>query len=132
MSTLILSHNDCLKHVEPAGHPERVKRLEKVLDVLKLSIFNDLTWKEAPLAKKEQIALCHSSDYINKIEKNLSNFHYNVIIANIHEMYSFFINENRMYENILPPLSLLNKADQTDLIHSLKDLNFKKKSSKAA
>ena len=25
--------------------------------------------KEAPLAKKEQIALCHSSDYINKIEK---------------------------------------------------------------
>ena len=69
MSTLILSHNDCLKHIEPVGHPERVKRLEKVLDVLKLSIFNDLTWKEAPLAKKEQIALCHSSDYINKIEK---------------------------------------------------------------
>ena len=69
MSTLILSHTDCLKHIEPAGHPEQVKRLEKVLDVLKLSIFNDLTWKEAPLAKKEQIALCHSSDYINKIEK---------------------------------------------------------------
>jgi cAMP phosphodiesterase len=41
-----------LKHVEPVGHPERVKRLEKVIDVLKLSIFNDLTWKEAPLAKK--------------------------------------------------------------------------------
>ena len=59
MSTLILSHTDCLKHIEPAGHPEQVKRLEKVLDVLKLSIFNDLIWKEAPLAKKEQIALCH-------------------------------------------------------------------------
>jgi len=31
-----------------------------------------------------------TNQYLNKIEKNLSNFHYNVIIANIHEAYTFF------------------------------------------
>ena len=35
MSTLILSHNDCFNHIEPVGHPEQVKRIAKVLDVLK-------------------------------------------------------------------------------------------------
>ena len=30
------------------------------------------------------------NQYLNKIEKNLSNFHYNVIIANIYEAYTFF------------------------------------------
>ena len=30
------------------------------------------------------------NQYLNKIEKNLSNFHYNVIIANIHEAHTFF------------------------------------------
>ena len=32
------------------------------------------------------------NQYLNKIEKNLSNFHYNVIIANIHEAHSFLSN----------------------------------------
>ena len=30
------------------------------------------------------------NQYLSKVEKNLSDFHYNVIIANIHEAYSFF------------------------------------------
>ena len=34
-----------------------------------------------------------TSKFIKKITNNLENFHYNVIIANIHEMYSFLIKE---------------------------------------
>ena len=47
-------------------------------------------------------------------------------------LHTFFSQEDEIYKNILPPLSLLNKVDQTNLINSLKDLNFTKKSSKAA
>ena len=35
---------------------------------------------------------------------------------------------NKIYKNILPPLSLLNKDDEKDLIEALKNLNFTNKS----
>jgi leucyl-tRNA synthetase len=34
-----------------------------------------------------------TNQFIKKITKNLNNFSYNIIIANLHEMYSFFIKE---------------------------------------
>ena len=43
-------------------------------------------------------------------------------------LHTFFSQEDEIYKNILPPLSLLNKVDKTNLINSLKDLNFTKKS----
>ncbi len=51
------------------------------------------------------------------------------LISGLHTYYS---QENEIYKNILPPLSLLNKADEKNLINELKDLNFKNKSSLAA
>ena len=51
------------------------------------------------------------------------------LISGLHTYYS---QENEIYKNILPPLSLLNKADEKNLIKDLKDLNFKSKSSLAA
>ena len=51
------------------------------------------------------------------------------LISGLHSYYS---QENKIYENILPPLSLLNKSDEKDLIDTLKNLNFKNKSSLAA
>ena len=39
------------------------------------------------------------NQFLNKIEKNLSNFHYNVIIANIHEAYSHWIKLIKDEEN---------------------------------
>ena len=47
-------------------------------------------------------------------------------------LHTFFSQENEIYKNILPPLSLLDKVDHTNLINSLKDLNFTKNSSRAA
>ena len=47
-------------------------------------------------------------------------------------LHSFCSQEDEIYKNILPPLSLLNKADQKDLLDKLKDLNFTTKPSLAA
>ena len=47
-------------------------------------------------------------------------------------LHSYCSQEDKIYTNILPPLSLLNKSDEKDLINSLKDLNFTNKSPLAA
>ncbi len=47
-------------------------------------------------------------------------------------LHSYCSQEDKIYTNILPPLSLLNKKDEKDLINSLKDLNFTNKSPLAA
>jgi len=47
-------------------------------------------------------------------------------------LHSFYSKENEIYKNILPPLSLLNKFDEKDLINALNKLNFLNKSNLAA
>ena len=47
------------------------------------------------------------------------------------KMFNFAL-ENKDYKNILPPLSLLNKTDENNLMNTLKNLNFSNKSSMAA
>ena len=47
-------------------------------------------------------------------------------------LHSYCSKENEVYKNILPPLSLLNKTEEKDLINSLKNLNFTNKPSLAA
>ena len=51
------------------------------------------------------------------------------LISGLHTFYS---QENEIYKNILPPLTILNKTDEKDLLSTLKGLNFKNKSSLAA
>ena len=68
MSTLIISHKDCLSHIEPTGHPEQVMRLLEVIKRLKFEEFKNLIWKEAPIATNEQILLGHSKKYVEFIE----------------------------------------------------------------
>ena len=47
-------------------------------------------------------------------------------------LHSFLMNKNKMYENILPPLSLLNSNDRKKLFEDLKKLNFNMKKTKVA
>ena len=47
-------------------------------------------------------------------------------------LHTFLSREEKIYKNILPPLSLLNNQDEKDLIQTLKSLNFTNKSSMAA
>ena len=56
-----------------------------------------------------------TNKFIKKITNNLENFHYNVIIANMHEMYSFLIKEiqngytkNTLVENYVKLLTTIN------------------------
>ena len=51
------------------------------------------------------------------------------LISGLHTFYS---QENKIYKNILPPLRLLNKNEEKNLIDALKNLNFTTKSSMAA
>ena len=47
-------------------------------------------------------------------------------------LHSYCSQVDEIYKNILPPLSLLNKTDEEDLINALKDLKFTNKPSIAA
>ena len=53
---------------------------------------------------------------------------YNLISA----LHTYCAQENKIYRNILPPLSLLNKKDENELMEKLKNLNFTNKSLLAA
>ena len=39
MTTGLYMHDDCLGHVTPPGHPERVERLEAIAEVLSAPAF---------------------------------------------------------------------------------------------
>mgnify|MGYP001210198671 CR=1 FL=1 len=51
------------------------------------------------------------------------------LISGLHTFYS---QEDKIYKNILPPLSLLNKSEEKKLINALKNLKFTNKSPLAA
>ena len=71
---------------------------------------------------KEQSLNQKLIDVRNSFEK------YNLISA-LHTLFSIY---DKIYENLLPPLSLLNDTDKKNLMQNLKDLNFETKSQLAA
>jgi acetoin utilization deacetylase AcuC-like enzyme len=64
MTTALYTHDDCLNHVTPPGHPEQVARLEVISKAL-ASIALDR--REAPLCEDRDILLCHPQGYLDKI-----------------------------------------------------------------
>lgn len=64
MTTALLTHPDCLNHVTPEGHPERVARLEALLPALE---GKDLLRVRAPLADDSDLELAHPADYIARL-----------------------------------------------------------------
>lgn len=67
MTTLFLSHSDCLQHVNPTGHPEQVARLEHVLKALEASKFQDLRREDAPMGEDADILLTHPIAHIKRL-----------------------------------------------------------------
>lgn len=65
MSTALLTHADCLGHVTPNGHPERVARLEHVLHRLEGL---DLRRETAPRVDDADLLRCHPQSHIDRIE----------------------------------------------------------------
>ena len=73
-------------------------------------------------AKKEQT---HNEKLCN-VRKVFDQFN---LISGLH---SFLMQDNKIYKNILPPLSLLNSSDNKKLIEDLNKLNFNSEKSRAA
>ena len=76
-------------------------------------------------------------DFVDKKEKSLNQKlvdvrntfeKYNLISA----LHTLFSREDKIYANLLPPLSLLSEVDEKNLKQSLKDLNFETKPQLAA
>jgi acetoin utilization deacetylase AcuC-like enzyme len=64
MTTLLITHQACLQHLTPSGHPERPDRLRAVERALDADKFKPLKRAQAPMAPLEIVALCHPMDYI--------------------------------------------------------------------
>ncbi|WP_282096035.1 histone deacetylase family protein [Epibacterium ulvae] len=64
MTTALITHADCLQHVTPDGHPERVARLEHVLHALEGL---DLQRVTAPMAAEDDLLRLHPKDYVDGI-----------------------------------------------------------------
>ncbi len=66
MTTALITHADCLTHVTPDGHPERVARLDHVLHALEPL---DLTRVTAPLAAEDDILRIHPASYLADLRR---------------------------------------------------------------
>ena len=67
MSTLYLSHEACLDHATPSGHPERADRLRAVEEALTAERFALLDRDEAPEADLDLVLLCHNEHYVTEL-----------------------------------------------------------------
>jgi acetoin utilization deacetylase AcuC-like enzyme len=67
MTTALISHSDCLGHVTPPGHPERVERLQAIQAALEAEEFAYLVRVEAPLAEDAAILRVHPARYLAAI-----------------------------------------------------------------
>ncbi|NVO56059.1 histone deacetylase family protein [Rhodobacteraceae bacterium B1Z28] len=70
MKTALLTHADCLGHVTPDGHPERVARLEHILHALEALDLNRVT---APMAADDDLLRIHPESHIREIRSNCPN-----------------------------------------------------------
>jgi acetoin utilization deacetylase AcuC-like enzyme len=64
MTTALISHPDCLDHVTPPGHPERVDRLRAVEAALGAETFTHLLRVEAPEATDAQLLRVHPASHL--------------------------------------------------------------------
>lgn len=64
MGTALITHEACLGHVTPDGHPERVARLEHVLAALEPL---ELLRHEAVLASDDDLLLVHPAVYVARL-----------------------------------------------------------------
>ncbi len=64
MKTALITHAECLEHVTPEGHPERVARLEHILHALEGL---NLSRETAPLASDEDLLRAHPASHIADI-----------------------------------------------------------------
>ena len=68
MSTALISHPDCLGHVNPPGHPEQVARLQAIAGALEAEAFALLLRVEAPLAEDAHLLRAHPAAHLAALD----------------------------------------------------------------
>ena len=66
--TALVTHEECLQHVTPPGHPEQVARLEYILEAIKDI---NLLRVSAPMAADDDILGIHSREHINYLQDSV-------------------------------------------------------------
>ena len=67
MTTLLLTHPDCIRHDPGSGHPESPSRLTAVLKALEEPQFRGLVRREAPLGREADIARVHGDHFAQRV-----------------------------------------------------------------
>jgi acetoin utilization deacetylase AcuC-like enzyme len=67
MTTLLITHDDCLAHDTGAYHPEKPDRLRAVLKAMEQEAFRALVREDAPLASHAAMARAHPGDFVDQI-----------------------------------------------------------------
>ncbi len=67
MSTILVTHPDCLSHETPPGHPEQVARMTFVSEALSGPEFASLDRRDAPFCSDADILLCHPKTYLDSL-----------------------------------------------------------------
>jgi acetoin utilization deacetylase AcuC-like enzyme len=71
MTTLLLTHPDCLLHDTGYGHPENADRLRAINDALASPSFNELKREAPPLADLADIERVHPKAYIEMVRASI-------------------------------------------------------------
>ena len=77
----LITHEDCLEHLTPTGHPEQVARLEYILDALKEI---NLLRVSAPMAADDDILRIHPFEYISYLKGSLPQTGYKSLDGDTH------------------------------------------------
>ncbi|WP_298259184.1 histone deacetylase family protein [uncultured Litoreibacter sp.] len=68
MTTALLTHPDCLNHITPSGHPERVDRLMAIYAALDAMDQTGLTRIDAPMGSDGDILRVHPQGHIDAVK----------------------------------------------------------------
>jgi acetoin utilization deacetylase AcuC-like enzyme len=63
---IVFTHSDCFMKFNGIDHPERKERLDSVINSLKSTPELEINFKEAPLAKMNEIILVHPKHILKK------------------------------------------------------------------
>jgi acetoin utilization deacetylase AcuC-like enzyme len=64
VTTLLMTHHDCIAHDPGRGHPESAARLCAILEAFAGQEFAGLMRKDAPLAEKADLARVHDPEFV--------------------------------------------------------------------